>query len=222
MALAATQVQPGSPRLYSAPFNESIQQYQAMMPLEAARRAKPAPQLRPWLEEVNGAFSADPRVPTALGSVRLAVSAGGGWLYVDKHGFARRNGEPGRFDVVGFERLVRRERRRLRIWPSPLVALRVTNRSGGTLTLVDASGKPVARVPPREKTATLTWFCRHKAFVDGVLVGTTDSVLARVDHAEGGGRLQVRLGAPALRTADRHTRAILSEPEDRLVTLEVR
>jgi hypothetical protein len=167
--------------LHQAPIDETLVYHftfgsylkkVAPMPEERAREnAVSAAGLDARAERIIGLFAPAEDVPGQLGDVRLALRHKGRWLVVDNNGVARLGAVKGRFDVREFERLKRREQALRDLAPSILVSIELHNETDQNLTLHDASGMEVARVEPRARVQTETWYAQHELRLDGRLVG---------------------------------------------------
>ena len=109
--------------------------------------------------------------PGVRSSVRLAIGSGGSWLFVDSSGFAERDGETGRFDVLAWQRWLRREASPAALPPGRSIRLAVENRSARPIRLIDATGFVRAEVEADSRKAVGAWFATHRVEAGGREIG---------------------------------------------------
>lgn len=163
---------------FTGGFNAYILEYQATTPTMARKRAKSIRLNETTLNSLRGLFTMSRKVPSALKSVRLGVWADGIALVVDRDGFARLNGSPGRFDVLAFEKLAGRSSaiKGGDLW----FKVRVRNESNEVVTLVDSAGLSRLRIPGGAADRCEAWLCDYKVFAGHTLVARMSALSGRV------------------------------------------
>lgn len=169
-------------------FNENVRAFETSFgPIEeffaksasyAMSHSKDEPGLSPWVPECLLLYQeSEPGTP--LGSVRLALKLGVHWLIVGEAGRATLGSKPGRFDVVGWEKLVRR-RKPSGIRPGPLVRMLVSNETSMTISMRDSAGFVRGDFPPHSRTAVTTWYAHHDLLAGRTRLASFNRLLSRV------------------------------------------
>lgn len=175
MLLALGIVHRPAPLLYARPFIADNSPVSAVNPEFARSLARPKPALLPLEGEVLRAFH--PGRARMERSVCLAARLRGRWLYADQTGAASYAGRQGAFDVLAWDRLLRREPSLRGVFRSYLTRVRVHNRTAARLTLTDGRGFLRASVPARASRVAETWPSPHNVRLDGRIVGWVDGAV---------------------------------------------
>ena len=113
-------------------------------------------------------------------SICLAIRFGNKWLYVDQKGTAMYAGHLGHFDVLAWERLLRRKKFLLNALLSTLTQVKIQNQTTRTLTLIDGAGFVRAAVGGRSIAVITTWESPHQIWIGKTLVGVVNSPFQRL------------------------------------------
>ena len=162
------------PLLYAGGFAAGREPFSPVDAAYLRPLARPCPALLGHEREVLRAFRSGRTRITH--SMCLAARLQGGWLYADQAGAAVYAGRTGAFDVLAWERLLRREPSLHGVFRSGLARLIVVNRTSARLTLTDGVGFLRARVSPRAQAVATTWYSPHKLCLAGRPIGTVDDV----------------------------------------------
>ncbi len=171
-------------RIFSFHMDNGLERPWSVWDGEAIRQAKPAQWLRPWVGAIEAFFIPLPsRQSQKPADIAIALFDGKRWLFVDRLGAASLGGNAGRFDVVGYERLLRRLPHPVidRIGWDPLITFRIRNCSNKVVEVRDSTGKTVLKTGAGIAEAT-TWFCPHHIFIGGNEAAETDNAVRELVH----------------------------------------